>query len=302
MRVLILCIALIIPMLAQQPSTTVIFVSDTQQPLWIETLRLQEHHNEHATRKLYHAIAHDSSADAIFHLGDITALGMFDSYWKDFDLFHSSLRIPFYPVIGNHDYYPLSGAAEEQFYKRFSGLKEKWYAVVIQAVGFIALNSNFSKLSDEEKQRQQTWFQEQLNVYENDSTINAVVVLCHHSPYTNSTIVDPSRGVQRNFVPPFLMHQKTVAFLSGHAHAYEHFQKSSKEYLVIGGGGGLLHPLLQNSERRYEDLFHSSSSIRFFHYVECRIQPSSLLFLTKKLRGDFSGFDIVDSLSVPFPL
>ncbi|MDD8018530.1 MAG: metallophosphoesterase [Bacteroidota bacterium] len=282
-----------------QTDSSIIFVSDTQQPLWIETLRLKYTDNEKATRLIYTAIEKESTAVAVFHLGDVTSIGMFDSYWHAFDDFQKSEKAPIYPVIGNHDYFIFSAQALEQFHKRFPKISATWYSIVIKNIALIALNSNFSKLTEEEQAGQQSWYQEQLGRFDNDSTIRSVVVLCHHSPYTNSTIVSPNEEVQKEFVSPFMADKKCKIFISGHAHTYEHFQKDGKDFLVIGGGGGLLHPLMQDKEERFNDFFSNSMSPRFFHYVACEIHPASLQFYIKKLQNDFSGFDSVDSVSVP---
>jgi predicted phosphodiesterase len=289
-----------VSVIAQQQDSSIIFVSDTQQPLWIETLRLEEHDNKKATKIIFRAIEHETTAVAIFHLGDFTSIGMFDSYWGSFDEFYKNIRVPLYPIMGNHEYYLLQKPALKQFRKRFPSITTSWYSVVVKAVAIIALNSNFSQLSDKEISQQDRWYWEQLSKFEADSTISSIIVLCHHSPYTNSTIVDPSLEVQHQFLDPFLTHHKTSVFISGHAHAYEHFQKDGKEFLVIGGGGGLLQPLLTGTEQRFHDLFDHDQSLRFFHYVKCSIQKDFLEFSVDKLRSDRSGFDVVDSIRVQF--
>ncbi len=285
--------------IAQQRDSSIIFVSDTQAPIWIETLRLQDHDNEKATKLIYRAIEQESTAVALFHLGDITSIGMFDSYWSSFDEFHEHLQIPLYPVIGNHEYFFFKKPAIEQFQKRFPTRSSTWYSIVIQSVAIIVLNSNFSQLSNEEQVRQSVWYKEQLSHFEKDSSVASIIVLSHHSPYTNSTIVDPATDVQKEFLNPFFQSKKTSVYLSGHAHAYEHFHKNGKEFLVIGGGGGLLHPLLTGTEQRYQDLYTQDHSLSFFHYVECAVKNNMLQFSVKRLRSDHTGFVIVDSIHVP---
>jgi len=297
-KIILLILTVSVIIIAQQRDSSIIFVSDTQAPMWIETLRLQEHDNEKATQIIYRAIKQESTAVAVFHLGDITSIGMIDSYWRSFDEFHKHLRVPLYPVLGNHEYFFFKKPALEQFQKRFPTMSAMWYSVVLQSVAIIALNSNFSQLTEDERIQQQTWYLEQLSKFESDTSINSVIVVCHHSPFTNSTIVDPSRGVQRYFVTPFSMYQKTAVFISGHAHSYEHFRNNGKELLVIGGGGGLLQPLLIEREQRYYDLYNQMNTMRFFHYIECVVQQNSLQFFVKKLRNDFSGFDVADSVTV----
>ncbi len=285
---------------AKKHFPSIIFVSDTQQPIWFETFFLDENDNQKATSLIYHEIELDTSAIAIFHIGDITAVGMFDSYWNTFDEFKRKLKAPFYPVIGNHDYFYFKTPALKQFQKRFPAMTQTWYSVVIQAVGIIALNSNFSKLSDEDCKLQKQWYQKQLYRFDSDSTISSVIVLSHHAPYTNSKIAEPSYEVQKQFLPAFLLSSKASVFISGQSHAYEHFKMDGKNFFVIGGGGGLLHPLMTGSEQRYHDEFDKEFSKGFFHYLECSIERDSLVFYVNKLKNDFSGFTMVDSISVSY--
>jgi hypothetical protein len=153
-------------------------------------------------------------------------------------------------------------------------------------------------LTVDEQAEQLSWYQETLRELDKDSAVGIVVVACHHSPYTNSTIVSPSGDVQESFVPPFLQSAKARIFLSGHAHAAEHFRISTKDFLVIGGGGGLQHPLLRGSESRWQDLFLQKTEKRMFHYVEGLIAGTSATFTVRMLKDDFSSF--TDALTLGF--
>jgi hypothetical protein len=286
---------------ASQPLPKLVFVSDTQQPIWIETLRLQEDDNIRASRSIYRSILQESSAVAVVHLGDITSIGMLSSYWGPFDEFQRSLRVPIHPALGNHDYFFFRHAAMEQFRQRFPERTTSWYAFTVQRVGIIILNSNFSRLSDEEQEQQQTWYRAQLIAFDEDTAVAAVIVACHHSPYTNSSIVEPSRGVQNRFVSLFSMYPKSLLFLSGHAHTYEHFRMRDRDFLVIGGGGGLLQPLLPERERHYDDLYDVPGERRFFHYLNCTVSDSSLQLHVMRLRDDHSGAETADSVLLAFP-
>ncbi len=279
-------------------ASTVIFISDTQQPLWIETLRLHATNNEEATQRLFSAIQHETTAVALFHLGDFSSIGMFDASWQPFDAFQRSLHIPIYPVLGNHDYYVFPFFSMKQFHRRFPGVDRTWYATTVGAVRVIALNSNFSYLSDEERLAQRSWYREMLSSCSLDSTVKAVIVVCHHPPFTNSDIIDPTADVQHEFVPAFLANDKCAVFITGHAHTYEHFIVRKKNFLVIGGGGGLLHPLRSGERRLFQDVFSDSASPRFFHYLECAVTPTAMNFSVHKLRSDFSGFETVDPFTV----
>lgn len=297
--ILVIILSYFPPALFSADSTrTVLFLSDTQQPLLIETLRLRSTNNEAATDTLFSAIARHPSAEALFHLGDFTAVGMFDACWRPFDAFQKSLRFPLYPVLGNHDYYVFPFLSMKQFRMRFPTFTSSWYATVIGNAAFITLNSNFSHLSDDEELAQRAWYRDKLSDYQRDTAVHAIVVVCHHPPFTNSTIVDASREVRDDFVGPFMLTGKCRVFISGHAHAYEHFNHKGKDFLVIGGGGGLLHPLRTEAEQLYTDICPDKTSPRVFHFLECRIQPSSLQFTVHKLHQDLSGFDLADPFTI----
>ncbi|MGE5842123.1 MAG: metallophosphoesterase family protein, partial [Deltaproteobacteria bacterium] len=162
----------------------------------------------------------------------------------------------------------------------------------------VLLNSNFNALSEEERGKQLSWYQETLQALDRDGTVGLVVVACHYPPYTNSTIVSPSVEVQKLFVSPFLESAKARIFFSGHAHAAEHFRIDGKDFLVIGGGGGLQHPLLSDSESRWPDLFPQKTQKRMFHYVEGILTGRSATLKVRMLKENFSWF--VDAMTVRF--
>jgi hypothetical protein len=278
----------------------VAFVSDTQSPMFPETIALPRNNNELARAKIFDSILL-FRPHSVFHLGDLVSLGFCDGSWKAIDAFGERLQAlgtGFYPVLGNHELMLFSQSGESNFQKRFPNASRTGYLCRAGPLGVLLLNSNISVLTAEEQAKQLSWYQETLRKLDKDSTVGIVVVACHHSPYTNSTIVSPSGDVQENFVPPFLQSAKTRIFLSGHAHAAEHFRISTKDFLVIGGGGGLQHPLLTGSESRWQDLFPQKTEKRMFHYLEGIITSTSATFTVRMLNDDFTSF--CDALAVRF--
>jgi predicted phosphodiesterase len=286
-------------------SPSIIVVSDTQSPLWIETLRLKTDRNEEATRLILNSIAADSTCEAVIHLGDITVLGSFELYWNDFDEKAKAIRnagIPIYPIFGNHEYMPFKNKGIEHMIQRFPYLEiQSWYYQRIGSVAFVLLNSNISKLKDGDGEKQIKWIAKTLTMFDEDTSIAVVIVGCHHSPYTNSTIVDPSEEIQTDYVPAFIKSKKARLFLSGHSHAFEHFQIEGKDFLVIGGGGGLLHPLLQGTEQRWRDIF-TGEERRFFHYV--RLLPGNKKLVVQILKANTkqSSIEIVYQIEIPYAM
>ncbi len=181
------------------------------------------------------------------------------------------------------------------FRKRFAAYDPGGYAEIVDSVAVILLNSNFSAMSAPEISQQNTWYQAELNVLDNDPAIKMIIVGCHHSPYTNSTIVSPSQGVRQNFVPPFISSKKAVLFLSGHSHNFESFKMQGKYFLVIGGGGGLHQPLRANNEQMHDLAADYKPE---FHYLEVTRQGDTLHVLSRRLKPDFSGFDDGFSLMI----
>ncbi len=284
-------------------SPSIIVISDTQSPLWIETLRLQSDRNEEATKLIYNSVATDSTCSAVIHLGDLTALGTFESSWNDFDDKVKVIRdagIPIFPVFGNHEYMFLKSPGIENMTQRFPYLKnQSWYYQRIGAIAFVLFNSNSSKLTESDWDIQKQWFAKTLTTLDQDTSIALIVAGCHHSPYTNSTIVDPSEEIRTDFIPVFLKSKKAKLFLSGHSHAFEHFKVEGKDFLVIGGGGGLLHPLLQGLKQRWHDSYPGAER-RFFHYARLLPGKDAMKVQLIKVNAGQSPNEIVYKIDIPY--
>jgi hypothetical protein len=88
-------------------------------------------------------------------------------------------------------------------------------------------------------------------------------------------------------------------FLSGHAHACEHFRKSNKDFLVLGGGGGAQHTLLLGDKQREKDLFPQQTEKRMFHYIRCEIAKDGLKIIVMMIKDDFSGIYPAYEFTIP---
>ena len=268
----------------------------------MEELFLNSNNNEEARDILFTRIV-DSRPSAIFHLGDLVSLGFYDKSWEVIDIFLKKLykfQIPFYPTLGNHELLILSDAGETNFRARFPSYSKTGYFEKIGPIAFILLNSNITELTDDEIDKQQNWYKNQLGVCQSDSSVKAIIVGCHHPPFTNSTIVNSDEDVRKYFVSDFLKYDKCKLFLSGHSHSFEHFEHSGKDFLVIGGGGGLQHPLYRGQKSLYKDLHTGSIDKRNFHYLQCHIDNGGMLVQIKMLKPDFSGIDTVYEIMYSF--
>ncbi|MES2061648.1 MAG: metallophosphoesterase [Bacteroidota bacterium] len=286
---------------AQDKKPVIAFTSDTQEPMWIEKLFLKQNHNLKATRMIFKDVD-TLRPSALFILGDVVSLGKNNAAWSNIDKYIQQLRkdsIPVFATLGNHEVMFNTAKGTRNFQRRFPSYKPEGYAVIVDSVAIVLLNSNFGAMTVSEITAQDNWYKQELSLLDKDPAVKFVIVGCHHSPYTNSRVVNPSVAVQENFVEPFLHATKCVLFLSGHSHNYERFKMKGKYFLVIGGGGGLHQPLKANN-----DIIHDISADYkpAFHYLKISRAQEKLEVTSRKLKPDFSGFQDGFSFSISNPL
>jgi 3',5'-cyclic AMP phosphodiesterase CpdA len=238
----------------------------------------------------------------VVHLGDLTTRGSSEKHWQEFDDMHKEFRkekIPYFPILGNHEFYGDNKKALKNYFERFSYIHQRrWYSFTWKNVGLILLDSNFSALTKEQIEEQSQWYLNELEAFEKNTEIDFIIVCCHEPPFTNSRVVSPNKKVKVYFADPFLQFQKTRLFLSGHSHSYERFQIDGKFFIVSGGGGGPRHKVsIDPQKRRYQDLF-SGPELRFFHFCEIESGNDTLFFKVLRLESDGS-FATIDPLTIP---
>ncbi len=280
-----------------QPHTEIDFISDTQQPMKIEQIVLKSNHNIEATALLFTEILKKKPA-GLYMLGDVVSLGYRNNRWKKVDLFLDSCRkenIAVFGALGNHDVMGRKNKGERNFNKRFPENVRTGYVSIIDSVAVILLNSNFSKLSKAENKKQISWYKSTINALDKEDSIKVIVVSCHHAPFTNSTIVKSSVLVQQNFVPAYINSKKAQLFITGHAHAFEHFNIQGKHFVVTGGGGGLHQPL-DTSGKGILDLAANYKPL--FHYLSILKYSDKLKISSIFLKENFDGFGIGHSFEI----
>ena len=280
-------------------SNMLVFASDTQAPLWIEKVFLKSDNNTKATELVFKDIIRLKPL-AFFLLGDVVSLGYSENKWKPVDAYIKAARsegIPIYGVLGNHELMQRPIAGEAKFQIRFPDHKRTGYVQVFDSIAVVLLNSNFNSLSPDEIKEQNKWLKDTVAVLDSSDSVKAIIFGCHHPPYTNSKLVKSSSLVQNYFVEPFLASKKAKLFITGHSHAFEYFKKKGKDFIIIGGGGGLNHPL-SNSADRLEDV--SAEYKPHFHYLSVEILNEELVVVSHELQGSpFKGFEIGYSIKIP---
>ena len=267
----------------------IVFISDTQQPMWVEKLVLKSTHNIKATSQLFTSII-KLNPQNVYMLGDIVSLGYSNHKWKKVDQFLKDCRKENTSVcglLGNHDVMGRRKKGERNFDKRFPENVRTGYVSITDSVAIILLNSNFNMLSTIDKQGQEDWYKQTLNALDKNDSIKAVIVTCHHAPFSNSKIVGSSSSVQQNFVMPFINSKKAQLFITGHSHNFEHFNLMGKDFLVIGGGGGLHQPI-NIANKTLPDLAAGYKPL--FHYLSVTRIDNALSVSSHFLEDDFKTF------------
>ncbi len=272
-------------------SKEIIFASDTQSPLWIESIFNKHHYNNKlATKILFKSIA-IKKPSSLFLTGDVVALGFRNKYWKVMDTYLNPLKkegVSTYAVLGNHDVFLFANKGIRKFEKRFTEHNKTGYFVVQDSVAIVMLNSNLKKLSVEERMLQDDWYQSVLPSLDSNASIKIIIVCCHHSPYSNSKTVGSNKPVQEKFIPLFNTTSKCKLFISGHSHNFEKFTYQNKYYFVIGGGGGLIQPLNKDSLALKDDVVNYKP---MFHFLGMKRYNNSLHIVSYKMNSSFTGFE-----------
>lgn len=266
------------------------FVSDTQQPMLVEKIFLKPNHNLRATADIFSSILAAKPAQ-LYMLGDVVGLGSSNQKWKKVDAFLNSCRSNGTAVcglLGNHEVLFRKKKGMQNFDKRFPMNVHTGYVSVTDSVAVVMLNSNFKSLSENDLLKQRTWYRETMIGLDAADSIKDIIVCCHHAPYTNSKVVGPNLKVQEYFVQEYIGSKKAKLFITGHAHAFEHFNMHGKDFFVIGGGGGLHQPL-NASQTELKDF--ASTYKPMFHYLSVNRIGDNLFVTSHFLKNDFSGFD-----------
>ncbi len=239
----------------------------------------------------------DENPDFIVHSGDLVARGTADE-WRRFHQENRPVfekKIPYFPTLGNHEFYGDNEDCLDHYFAAFPGLeRRRWYPIRAPPVLIAVLDSNFSELTEGERRDQDQWLTDLLAAAEKDAAVRHVIVVCHHSPYTNARIHGDSAALQEHFVTRKT--PKVKAFVTGHVHTYERFLKDGVQYVVSGGGGAPLHAVETDSPRHKDE--YAGPEYRRFHYCRFSLRGGALVCDVMMLQEDKS-WKRVDGFECP---
>jgi hypothetical protein len=95
------------------------------------------------------------------------------------------------------------------------------------------------------------------------------IVIFHHPPFTCTTGHSDDVTVQHQLVPLFELYGVDLVF-SGHSHAYERYLHHGIFYIVTGGGGGPLYPLVPDVVPPIRQF-----GLSVHHYCVARVNPAT---------------------------
>ncbi len=303
LAIILCCILFHFPFLVnaqkkELPASKLVFISDTQAPTWVENIFLKSNRNEVATEILLNGVL-EQNPSGIFFLGDLVNLGYKNDRWKLIDTCLYKIRatgICAYACLGNHELMGRAVQGEKNFKTRFPDQVNDGFMLNQDSIAVILLNSNFSKMTKVQLVKQDEWYNRILNELDTAKNVKTIIVCCHHSPYSHSRLVGSSIRVQEKFVKPYIKSKKTSLFITGHAHLFERFNVQGKDFLVIGGGGGLHHPM-KKSISGPKDL--SPEYKPMYHYLTVTLYSEYLTITSYRLKEDFSGIEEGLTFNVP---
>ena len=141
---------------------------------------------------------------------------------------YSPLKIVFYAVLGNHDWYDFDSPAAEILYSARSSswkMPAPYYTFVAGPIQFFALDTT------EMSQKQLKWFEEELQ--RSQSTWK--VVYAHHTIFSDGYHGD-DRALRDQLLP--IMRNRVDIYLAGHEHDMQLLKPADGVYFVVSGGGG----------------------------------------------------------------
>jgi hypothetical protein len=152
-----------------------------------------------------------------------------DPRWKTWwENLYGPMQIPFYAVLGNHDWYDFDSPAAEIL---FSGHAKSWempspyYTFVAGPIQFFAIDTN------EVSAKQLVWLNEELT----KSRARWKVVYGHHPIYSDGYHGDNAELIDK-LLP--VINNRIDVYLSGHEHDLQHLKPVAGIHFLVSGGGG----------------------------------------------------------------
>ncbi len=217
-------------------------------------------------------IAVTGTPDAVFLLGDnyyVKLTGIDDPqitafFEKTYDPL--KLNVPFYAVLGNHDYKNNDDTIELTYAARGNTrfkLPARWYRLEIPAdhplVTALMLDS------DQPYMPKETWDQETKWVQDELAKPHAKWLICcaHHDMFGNGSHGD--NGVLLTSWGPLFTQYHVDFYICGHEHTLQHLEIENwpTSFVIAGGGGAKTKEMLQDRRGPFSRSVHGFADFHF---------------------------------------
>ncbi len=235
---------------------------------------------QHEVAAVMETVCANQGCDFVLLLGDniydVGVDGTMDAQWDEkFELPYANVDLPFYAVLGNHDYANFNNydvAGHQVAYTAVSdkwNMPDRWYSFVRQNVGFYGLDTEGILLSPDAMEPdllapQQAWIDQQLDPDRDD--LPAWRIAYGHHPYLsngrhgNAGIYDSLpegtllAGVNvKSFVEDKLCGRVDL-YLSGHDHDRQwHETRCEGTRFIVSGAGAKLRDFDEAQPTVYAD-------------------------------------------------
>ena len=203
-------------------------------------------------------MAGELEVEAVLALGDIHHFmgveSVNDPLWMtNYELIysHPELQIPWYPILGNHEYRGNTQAVLD-----YSNVSRRWqmparyYSKVFEEDGatlrvvFIDTTPlidkyhkdslDYPSVPQQDAKKELAWLEEELSGAKEDW----VVVVGHHPIYAHTTKSESERKDMQKRVDPILRRHNVDMYICGHIHNFQHIkpQGTSIDYVVNSAG------------------------------------------------------------------
>lgn len=233
--------------------------------------------NQHAVLQQLQSV----KSDLVLVTGDVAydsgSLAQFEHTF--FGVYKEMLpSVPFYPVLGNHDYNTDDGAPFRQVFALPDNSgpqgRDRYYSFDWGPVHFVAVDTEQIGPTQEE------WFKD---LAQSDAPWK--IVFLHRSPYASGPH-GSSKDVRAAFSPIFEAHGVQLV-LAGHDHDYERSKPmNGVTYVVTGGGGRGTRPVTMST--------FTAFSQEVLHFVHVKVAGDTLRLYAIDATGqefDFARLD-----------
>lgn len=214
-------------------------------------------------------LAEEDDIEAVLALGDVHhfmgVASTSDPLWMtNYELIysHPELQIPWYPILGNHEYRGNTQAVLD--YSKVSRrwmMSRRYYSKVFEddgvSVRIVFIDTvplidkyrkdpeDYPSASDQNMERQLRWLDKELA----SASEQWVVVVGHHPIFAHTSKDESERTDLQQRLLPILKRHKVDMYICGHVHNFQHIRQEGSEIdFIVNSAASLSRPKVSKIE------------------------------------------------------